>query len=73
MPQRPDEARQVSGARNRLRPPVDAVIGQLIALFKSVNLGMEPDNPSKRGMISRVVEGVTYYPPAGRNSRYACT
>ena len=56
-----------------LRPPVDAVIGQLIALFKSVNLGMEPDNPSKRGMISRVVEGVTYYPPAGRNSRYACT
>ncbi len=45
-----------------LRPPVDAVIGQLIALFKSVSLGMEPDNPSKRGMISRVVEGVTYYP-----------
>lgn len=47
-----------------LRPPVDAVIGQLIALFKSVSLGMEPDNPSKRGMISRVVEGVTYYPPS---------
>jgi tagatose-6-phosphate ketose/aldose isomerase len=48
-----------------LRPPVDAVIGQLIALFKSVSLGMEPDNPSRRGMISRVVEGVTYYPLSG--------
>ena len=48
-----------------LRPPVDAVIAQLIALFKSVSLGMEPDNPSRRGMISRVVEGVTYYPLSG--------
>ncbi|KYP14404.1 MAG: hypothetical protein A1D16_17830 [Flavihumibacter sp. CACIAM 22H1] len=35
---------------------------QLIAFFKSIQLGLEPDNPSKNQAITRVVKGVTIYP-----------
>jgi tagatose-6-phosphate ketose/aldose isomerase len=35
--------------------------GQLLGLFKSVDLGLNPDNPSESGAISRVVEDVTIY------------
>jgi tagatose-6-phosphate ketose/aldose isomerase len=35
---------------------------QIIGLFKSLELGLKPDNPSKSGTISRVVKGVTIYP-----------
>lgn len=35
---------------------------QLLALYKSANLDIEPDNPSVTGQIHRVVEGVTLYP-----------
>ncbi len=34
---------------------------QIIGFFKSLNLGLEPDSPSKYGSISRVVQGVTIY------------
>jgi len=34
---------------------------QLLALFKSIGLGLMPDNPSVNGAISRVVEGVKIY------------
>ena len=34
---------------------------QIIGFFKSLNLGLEPDSPSKGGSISRVVQGVTIY------------
>lgn len=37
------------------------LIGQLFGLFKSADLGLDPDNPSANGKISRVVEGVTIY------------
>lgn len=34
---------------------------QIIGFFKSLNLGLKPDSPSKYGSISRVVQGVTIY------------
>lgn len=35
---------------------------QILAFFKSVNLGLKPDSPSEKGTITRVVQGVTIYP-----------
>jgi len=35
---------------------------QLLGFFKSLDLGLSPDNPSKSGAISRVVKGVKIYP-----------
>ena len=34
---------------------------QIIGFYKSLDLGLEPDSPSKGGAISRVVQGVTIY------------
>lgn len=34
---------------------------QMLGLFKSLELGLKPDNPSVSGAISRVVEGVIIY------------
>lgn len=34
---------------------------QMLGLFKSMELGLKPDNPSVSGAISRVVEGVVIY------------
>ncbi|MFT4153315.1 SIS domain-containing protein [Parafilimonas sp.] len=43
--------------------PVCAIVaGQILAFYKSLNLGLTPDNPSINGAISRVVQGVTIYP-----------
>lgn len=35
---------------------------QILAFFKSVNLGLKPDSPSANDTITRVVQGVTIYP-----------
>ena len=43
------------------RPIVDVIVGQLLGLFKSLNLGLKPDNPSEKGVITRVVRGVKIY------------
>ncbi|MCW4019747.1 MAG: SIS domain-containing protein [Candidatus Bathyarchaeota archaeon] len=43
------------------RPMMDVTVGQLLGLFKSLGLGLRPDNPSERGIISRVVKGVKIY------------
>lgn len=37
------------------------LFGQLLGLFKSLSLRLEPDSPSKSGAISRVVKGVKIY------------
>lgn len=37
------------------------LFGQLLGFFKSLDLKLEPDSPSKSGAISRVVQGVTIY------------
>lgn len=42
--------------------PVCCVIpGQLIGFYKSLQMGLSPDNPSQSGAISRVVNGVNIY------------
>lgn len=38
-----------------------AVVGQLLAYYKSLHLDLNPDNPSVSGAISRVVKGVKIY------------
>jgi tagatose-6-phosphate ketose/aldose isomerase len=35
---------------------------QMLAFYKSVDLGISPDNPSPSGEVNRVVKGVTIYP-----------
>lgn len=44
-----------------LRTPADIVFCQLLAYFLSLRLGVDPDNPSPAGVISRVVQGVKIY------------
>lgn len=43
------------------RPPVDVFAGQLLGLFSSIRLGLKPDAPSPREVISRVVSKVRIY------------
>ena len=43
------------------RPVLDVIVAQTLALFKSLNLGLKPDNPSESGVITRVVKGVKIY------------
>lgn len=38
------------------------VFAQVLALKKSIQLGITPDNPSPDGSVNRVVQGVTIYP-----------
>lgn len=37
------------------------LVGQLLGFYKSISLGLHPDNPSVSGAISRVVQGVKIY------------
>jgi tagatose-6-phosphate ketose/aldose isomerase len=41
---------------------VSVLPAQLLGLYKSINLGLNPDSPSDSGMIHRVVQGVNIYP-----------
>jgi len=43
------------------RPMLDVTVGQMLGLFKALDLGLKPDNPSERGIITRVVKGVRVY------------
>jgi len=43
------------------RPVMDVTIAQILALFKSLNLGLKPDRPSENDVITRVVKGVKIY------------
>ncbi len=41
---------------------LDVVVGQLLAFFRCLRLGLHPDSPSADGIINRVVEPFTIYP-----------
>ena len=41
---------------------VSVLPAQILGFFKSIKLGLNPDNPSESGMIHRVVQGVKIYP-----------
>jgi tagatose-6-phosphate ketose/aldose isomerase len=43
------------------RPPADVIFGQLLGLFSSLQAGLQPDTPSPKGAISRVVSEVKLY------------
>ena len=49
------------GIPDRCRTIVDVIVAQMLALFKSLSLGLKPDNPSEKGVITRVVRGVRIY------------
>lgn len=40
---------------------VEVLLAQLLGYYKSLSFGLDPDNPSVSGTISRVVEGVKIY------------
>jgi tagatose-6-phosphate ketose/aldose isomerase len=50
-------------------PPIQVMAGQLAGLFKCLQLGLKPDNPSAAGIIHRVVEGVKVYDPRAFHDR----
>lgn len=43
------------------RVMTDVVVGQVMGTFKSLHLGLKPDNPNPAGTMNRVVKGVTIY------------
>jgi tagatose-6-phosphate ketose/aldose isomerase len=51
-----------AGDANELAYIKATLVGQLLGFFHSLYLGLQPDNPSISGSISRVVQGVTIYP-----------
>lgn len=42
--------------------PLALLPAQILAFYASLHRGYEPDQPSRKGTISRVVQGVTIYP-----------
>ena len=42
-------------------PVSHILVGQILAFYKSLQVGLSPDSPSSSNAISRVVEGVTIY------------
>ena len=44
-------------------PVLDAVVGQLMAFFRCLQEGLQPDSPSQSGVIHRVVEGFPLHLP----------
>jgi tagatose-6-phosphate ketose/aldose isomerase len=43
------------------KPAVDVIFSQMLGLFSSIELDMQPDSPSPNGLISRVVEKFAIY------------
>ena len=43
-------------------PVVDVLVGQLLAAFRCLSLGLRPDLPSDDGVINRVVEEFALHP-----------
>lgn len=41
--------------------PAYVIVGQSLGVFKSLSVGLKPDSPSEKGVISRVVQGVKIY------------
>jgi tagatose-6-phosphate ketose/aldose isomerase len=41
------------------------MLAQVLAVLRSVSLGLRPDTPNAAGTVNRVVEGVSIYPYDG--------
>ncbi len=51
---------------NALLAPLYVGAAQCLALFRSLSLGLTPDDPCPTGEVNRVVKGVTIYPVEGK-------
>lgn len=51
-----------SALPNRLLALMYIVVAQCLGLYRSLSLGVTPDNPCPTGEVNRVVKGVTIYP-----------
>ena len=49
---------EASSLPDYLRTPAEIIFAQLLGYHLSLQLGLDPDNPSPSGVINRVVEGV---------------
>lgn len=47
---------------NCLLAPMYITVAQCLGLYRSLSLGVTPDNPCPTGEVNRVVQGVTIYP-----------
>ncbi|PYV45914.1 MAG: tagatose-6-phosphate ketose isomerase [Acidobacteria bacterium] len=52
---------QSSNLLDEFRPPLDILFPQMLGLFSSLHYRLQPDQPSARGVIGRVVQGVKVY------------
>ncbi|MGB9678364.1 MAG: tagatose-6-phosphate ketose isomerase, partial [Thermoanaerobacteraceae bacterium] len=41
--------------------PLYIIYAQILAFYKSLNLGITPDDPNPEGRVNRVVKGVIIY------------
>ncbi|MBS1798668.1 MAG: SIS domain-containing protein [Acidobacteria bacterium] len=48
-------------AADELRTPFEIIAPQLLGYYLSLRVGLDPDNPSEDGIITRVVQGVRIY------------
>ena len=44
---------------------IDVLVGQLLAFFRCLDMGLRPDSPSEAGVINRVVQTFTLHFPSG--------
>jgi tagatose-6-phosphate ketose/aldose isomerase len=42
-------------------PVLDVIVGQLLAFFRCLKEGLQPDSPSSDGVINRVVQEFTVH------------
>jgi len=50
-----------SGLGDANLPILDVLVGQLLAFFRCLSLGLRPDTPSRQDIISRVVGDFAIY------------
>jgi tagatose-6-phosphate ketose/aldose isomerase len=54
-----------SGACDAESSLIDVLVGQLLAFFRCLELGLRPDAPSTGGVITRVVDGFAIHDGPG--------
>lgn len=59
-----------SGIEEEFLAVCSVLPAQILGFYKSLQLGLSPDNPSVNGKISRVVKGVNIYPYHLRNENH---
>jgi tagatose-6-phosphate ketose/aldose isomerase len=55
---------ELEGLRDEELPLLDVLVGQLVAFFRCLQLGLRPDEPPTDGVIHRVVEPFALHRPA---------